>query len=230
MTPKPASSVRSWTAAEMSPTAFPATRLLDPGLERGAADVEQPLRVGRDLADRERPRRVGDEAVERDADVDGEDVALAELVRAGDAVHDHRVRRHADRRRVAAVALEGRTAAVRADVVLGERVELAGRDARARFASTSARVPATTRPARAIISISSRRLADDHAGRSLEAAERRLDLGVDLVDRALGVERHELVRRAVLLDERLGLVVVDLEPVARSRRACRRRGPRPARG
>src|SRR4051812_1651112 len=75
-------------------------------------------------ADRERVGRVGDEAVERDADVHREDVALRERVRSGDAVNHHVVRRGADRGRVATVALEGRKAALRADVVLGDPVEL----------------------------------------------------------------------------------------------------------
>ena len=56
----------------------------------------------------ERPRGVGDPAVEDDADVDRDDVAALEAVRPGDAVHDHRVRRGADRAREAAVALERR--------------------------------------------------------------------------------------------------------------------------
>ena len=55
-----------------------AERLLDPRLEGGAADVEQPLGVGRDRADRERPRGVGHEPVQGDSDVDREDVAVLE--------------------------------------------------------------------------------------------------------------------------------------------------------
>ena len=76
MTLKPASSVTVWTALRDVADRVAEPRLLDPGLERRLARVEQALRLGRDRADRERPGRVGDEAVERHADVDGEDVAV----------------------------------------------------------------------------------------------------------------------------------------------------------
>ena len=56
----------------------------------------------------------------------------------GDAVHDHRVGRRADRAREAVVALERRLGAVRADELLGGVVELGGRDARARLAARAA--------------------------------------------------------------------------------------------
>src|SRR5205085_1614448 len=69
--------------------------------------------------------------VQGDADVDVDDVALLERVRAGDAVHDHRVRRDADRSGIAAVALRGRHAAAARDVLLADPVELGGRHARA---------------------------------------------------------------------------------------------------
>src|SRR5581483_1294714 len=61
-------------------------------------------------------------------DVDREDVAVLERVTVGDAVDDHRVRRGADRGGIAAVALEGGSAALRADELLGERVEVGRRD------------------------------------------------------------------------------------------------------
>ena len=84
----------------------------------------------RDLADAERVRAVRDEPVQRDADVDRDDVALRDHVRAGDPVHDDVVRRDADRGRIAAVPERCGHAAARADEVLRDRVELAGRDAR----------------------------------------------------------------------------------------------------
>ena len=105
------------------------TALLDSGGERGAAGLEQPLGLRRDLADRERVRGVGHETVERDADVDGQQVALLERVRPRDPVDDHVVRRRADRRRVAAVALERGRPALRADELLRDRVELLRGDA-----------------------------------------------------------------------------------------------------
>ena len=58
-------------------------RLLDAGGERLLADVEQPLRLGRDLADRQRDGAVGDEAVERDAEVERDQVALARAIVVG---------------------------------------------------------------------------------------------------------------------------------------------------
>src|SRR6059036_232182 len=48
----------------------------------------------------------------------------------GDPVHDHVVRRDADRRRIALVALERRHAAPREDELLGDPVELARRRSR----------------------------------------------------------------------------------------------------
>src|SRR5207344_2673176 len=72
-----------------------------------------------------------DEAVQSDADVHGEDVALVQRVGARDPVHDHGVRGGADRRRVAAVALEGRHPVLRADELVCNRVELLGGRARA---------------------------------------------------------------------------------------------------
>ena len=92
MTLKPAASVTFWTAARDVADLVPDARLGDAGLERGLADVEQPLHLVVDLADGVRPGRVGDEAVERHADVDGQDVAVLELHLARDAVDDHRVR------------------------------------------------------------------------------------------------------------------------------------------
>src|SRR5439155_10313366 len=97
-------------------------RLLDPGGKRLLADVEQPLGLGRDLADPERIGAVGDQTVERDAEVDRDHVTLRGPVLRRDPVHDHRVRRDAERRRVAAIALRGRYTAALADVLLGELV------------------------------------------------------------------------------------------------------------
>src|SRR5215212_3265273 len=91
--------------------------------------LEQLLRDRRDRPDRERARGIRDPAVVHDADVDRQDVAALELVLARDAVHDHRVRRGADRAGEAAVALEGRDGALRADEALGRFVELLRRDA-----------------------------------------------------------------------------------------------------
>src|SRR5437660_1581203 len=80
-----------------------------------------------DRANRDGYRRVGDPAVQHDPDVDRENVAALELVRPGDPVDDHRVRRRAYRAGEAAVALEGRLAALRADEALGGLVQVTGR-------------------------------------------------------------------------------------------------------
>ena len=56
--------------------AVPRTSLRDPGDERLATGVEQPLRLLGHLADSEGVGAVGDVAVERDADVDRDQVAL----------------------------------------------------------------------------------------------------------------------------------------------------------
>src|SRR5947209_7438838 len=99
--------------------------LVDRGEQRPARRLEQALRYGADVADRNGDRGVRDPAVEDDADVDRQDVAAAEPVATRNAVHDHRVRRGADRPREAAVALEGGLGAVRADELLRDDVEVA---------------------------------------------------------------------------------------------------------
>ena len=77
----------------------------------------------------------------------------------------------------------------------------------------SASVSATTRPARAIVSISCGDLRMITARSHL--VERPPDLGEDLLDRPVGVDADDVAaRRAVVLDERRGLAVVDLEPLA----------------
>ena len=71
---------------------------------------------------------------------------------------------------------------------------------------------ATTRPARAIVSISASDLRIDH-WRVEARLEDFLYLGEDVVDGSLGVDTYEYASRAVVLDDRLGLLVEDLEPV-----------------
>ena len=102
--------------------------LVDARGEGLLAHLEQALRLRADLADREGVGAVRNEPVERDPDVDGDQVPLLDPVVAGNPVHDHRVRRDARRRRKAAVALRRRDSAVLADEVLGDPVELGGRD------------------------------------------------------------------------------------------------------
>src|SRR5207248_7201491 len=61
---------------------------------------------------------------------DRDQVAGVEPVGPRDPVHDHVVRRQAERGREAAIALRGRDASTRADVVLADPVELGRRHAR----------------------------------------------------------------------------------------------------
>ena len=110
----------------------------------------------------------------------------------------------------ALVALRRRHAALRADVLLGEAVELGHRDARLEtLLHQRERAGDDLAGARHQLDLV-RALANDHA-RASHLLERLLDLDPHLVDGALGVQRHELARRAVVLDDRLGLRVVDLE-------------------
>ena len=101
------------------------TRLLDPGRERGLARVEQPLRLGVDLADRE---RVGASRRSKPSSVTPTSTETmspsSSRYAPGMPWTTIVVRRDADRGRVAAVAHRGRDAAVRADELLGDAVEL----------------------------------------------------------------------------------------------------------
>ena len=178
-------------------------------------------RVGIDRPDRDRDRRVGDPAVLDHADVDREDVAALQLVGAGDAVDDHRVRRGADRAREAAVALEGRLAPC-------ERMKFSAaassswwsRPGRA-FAASIFRQRARISPAAAIFSICSGvlrmiiRYTLDRLVR-LESKRRQgaRNLGGDLVRRRRRRRSGAARSVVVVVDQRLGLLVVGLEPVA----------------
>ncbi len=157
--------------------------------------------------------RVGDHPVLGDADVEGDDVALPRAVGARDAVDDHLVRGDAGRGREALVALRGRDAAARvrcssSAIRSSSAIEMPGSSR----SSSSASVSATTAPAAAISSIS-RALLRMITRRPPVSPERVLHLGVDLGDRPLAVQRDQLAERAVVLDDRLGLLVVDAEPL-----------------
>src|SRR5690606_12565524 len=99
--------------------------------QRLARDPEQPLGLLVDLANGQRLRRVGIPPVQPDARVDADDVSLGQRA-AGrrDAVHDLLVHGRAQTGRKSVQPLEGRLRTlVRADEVLGDAVELRGRDA-----------------------------------------------------------------------------------------------------
>ena len=98
---------------------------LDAGAQRRLGDLEQPLRLVGDLPDAGGEGGVAVVALDDRPAVDGDDVALVEPVRAGDAVDDHVVRRGADhgRERRVAVAEEVRPGAAAVEHVAADPVE-----------------------------------------------------------------------------------------------------------
>src|SRR5918998_3509642 len=112
------------------PEPLAGARLLGGRLEAPPGGLEEPLGLFRHLPYRDGGGGIGHEALVAHADVQRDDVPLLEAVGAGDAVHDHGIRRGADRGRKALVALELRGAAPREDELLGQGVELLRRDAR----------------------------------------------------------------------------------------------------
>ena len=204
----------------------------DPGLQRLLARRGQGEVGGRSGARHQRDRRVAVPPVDDRPAVDRQQVAVGEdLGVRRDAVHDLVVHRGADRRRVAVVAEERRHAAPVADDLLGQRVQLAGADPGRAAAETAASARATRAPATRIASISpglfssmSRprqrartartpprvpRVMDDRPSRPRQRVHEPRE---DLVDGADGVHAHQL--RAVVVEQRSGLVAVDLLPVA----------------
>ena len=119
-------------AAEMSPRSPPGMAAAIPGHHRQPGRVDELAHLRGGLADDERPSPVAVPAVEDRAGIDRHDLALPDRALAGDPVDDLIVDRDAQagRKRVAAVAvaLERRNGASRADVALGEPVEMARRD------------------------------------------------------------------------------------------------------
>ena len=103
----------------------------DAGLHPAPCRVDEVAQLARHVADEVAPRAVGVPAVDDAADVDAQHVALGDpALRGRDAVDHFVVDARADRarkRRVAAVALEGRRGARVADHPLRDRVERAGR-------------------------------------------------------------------------------------------------------
>ena len=111
-------------------------RRRDAGHHRLAGQVDELGHLGRRVADIERPRTVAVPAVDDGARVDRHDLAGPDRPLAGDAVDDLVVDRDADAGREwparvdPRVALERRRRAGRADVRLGDGVEMGRRDAR----------------------------------------------------------------------------------------------------
>ena len=199
----------------MSESRLPTRACSMPARERLLADVEEPLRLGRDLADRQRDGAVGDEPVERDAEVERDQVALPRAIVVRDPVHDHRVRRDAERGREALVALRGRVAALRRRCARRRCGRARASRRRARDARRRAR--ASRRGARPRAPSPRSRPADlrmiTPRAFPCRTLERVVDLVEDLVDGAVGVDADDVrLVRAVVLDERRGLPVVELEP------------------
>ena len=97
--------------------------------ERLAGALDEQRRLLARLPDEEGVVEVAVVPVEVGGDVDVHEVAVVEHGVVGDAVADHLVHRRARRLGIAAVAERRRVGAVRDDVVVGDAVELVGRDA-----------------------------------------------------------------------------------------------------
>src|SRR5580692_93140 len=136
--------------------------LRDACVQRLLGGGEQAVHLRLNVLDRERSRGVGNPAVERDTDVDGDAVAALETVGAGNAVHDHRVGRGADRTGKATVTLERGDGAARADEALGELVELCGADAWTNLALDLIEGGGKDQPGLRHLVDLLRRLLDDH--------------------------------------------------------------------
>src|SRR5262249_2156292 len=103
---------------------------LDAAHHRFVGDVDQLLRLHADLADAEHAAGVTMPAVEDDGDVDVEDIAVLQLLVAGNAVADDMVDGGADRLRETAVVQGRRNGAAPDDEVVAQAVEFARGDAR----------------------------------------------------------------------------------------------------
>ena len=213
MTEKPAPSTTVLDRVRDVPDAVADDRLGDPRGERVLRDVEQPLILRLDLPDAERVRAVGDVAVERDADVDRDEVALADDERVRDAVDDDVVRRDADRLRIALVALGGRDATVLADERACGGVELVGRHARAQQAADVGDRLGDERTRRGHLLDLARALADDHRLAATPSSASWI-AAKTVVHRLLPVHDHLDARELVAIDHELGELVVETEPVA----------------
>ena len=155
-TPNPRASTADLHRVGDIAEAVPGAALVDRRLEALVAGVDQVARLLGRAADGEGDGRVGHVAVERHADVDREQVAVDQRVRAGDAVHHHGVRRCADRPGVPAVALE-RSARRRGSVMKSSAIRSSSRSATpgAALRLDAGRASLQRRgPARAIVSTS----------------------------------------------------------------------------
>ena len=113
--------------------------LLDGSLKAIARDLAQSLGFGRGGADEKRPSVIADPTVNDSSRINGDDIAIAQdHVGVGNTVNHGIVDRCADGSREPAVALKGRGAAMHADNLLRELIELKSRNARAHHGSNVA--------------------------------------------------------------------------------------------
>src|SRR5438270_5841064 len=136
MSSRRCATLRGWHAGHTGyqvTQAFPAAVLAggDPGPHRVLRDLDHPFDLRIDLPDADGDRRVAVPAVHDGTAVEGDHVAVAQyLLRRRDRVHDLLIYAGADRGRIAVVPLERGHRSGGPDGLLGERVEVAGADAR----------------------------------------------------------------------------------------------------
>ena len=113
--------------------------LLDGSLKAIACDLAQSLGFGRGGADEKRPSVIADPTVDNSSRIDGDDIAIAQdHVGVGNTVDHGIVDRCANGPREPAVTLKGRGAAMHADNLLRELIELKGGNAGAHHGSNVA--------------------------------------------------------------------------------------------
>ena len=113
--------------------------LLDGSLKAIARDLAQSLGFGRGGADEKRPSVIADPTVDNGSRIDGDDIAIAQdHVGVGNTVDHGIVDRCANGPREPAVTLKGRGAAMHADNLLRELIELKSRNAGAHHGSNVA--------------------------------------------------------------------------------------------
>ena len=113
--------------------------LLDGSLKAIARDLAQGLGLGRGCADKKRPSVIADPTVNDSSRIDGDDIAIAQdHVGVGNTVDHGIIDRCANGPREPAVTLKGRGAAMHADNLLRELIELKGRNTRAHHGSNVA--------------------------------------------------------------------------------------------
>ena len=212
----------------MSPTRLPGRAWAMPAASASRPASSRRCACSRDVADGEGEGAVGDVAVQRDADVDRDQVAVRDLVGARDPVHDHVVRRDADRLRVAAVALRRGDAAERADVLVGDPVELAGRDPRLDLLADVRDRLGDDAARGGHLRDLLRRLADDHLAPTVSKA--LCDLREDVLDGPAGVQRARACPSSGSTRPPARSARGRSPAGARSSPACRRSGPPRARG